>query len=254
MKIQSPLAIAAGGFLGAAAIRAWMSTLDFRVAYYDPTVDPVHPESSGHKIFLFWHEYILFPIYLRGHCNVAMLLSQHRDAEILSRVAHHLGFACVRGSTYRGAATALRELKATSRHAHLTMTPDGPRGPRRTLAQGPIYLASRLRLPLVAIGFGYDRPWRMPTWDNFALPRPGSRARAVMSPALSIPPGLERDGLEHYRQSVERMLNRMTLEAEAWAEAGTPKVADRPFRCEHPRATKRLKRGRSRPRALSPRT
>ena len=78
-----------------------------------------------------------------------MLLSRHRDAEILSYAAYHLGFDFVRGSTNRGGAAALRQLLAKSRHMHLTITPDGPRGPRRHMAPGPIFLASKLGLPLV---------------------------------------------------------------------------------------------------------
>ena len=69
-----------------------------------------------------------------------MLLSRHRDAEILSYAAYHLGFDFVRGSTNRGGVAALRELLAKSRHMHLTITPDGPRGPRRQLAPGCVYL------------------------------------------------------------------------------------------------------------------
>ena len=83
---------------------------------------------------------------------------------------HHMGFDCVRGSTYRGGARAIWELLERSRRQHLTITPDGPRGPRRQFAQGPIYLASRLQLPLVAMGFGYDRPWRVNSWDRFRRP------------------------------------------------------------------------------------
>jgi hypothetical protein len=41
---------------------------------------------------------------------------------------------------------------------------------------------------------------------------------------MHIPAELDRDGIEHYRLEVERMLNRLTLEAEAWAEAGTRKA------------------------------
>jgi hypothetical protein len=41
-----------------------------------------------------------------------------------------------------------------------------------------------------------------------------------------IPPDLDREGLEHYRLKVERLLNRLTLEAEAWAHAGTPKAGE----------------------------
>jgi hypothetical protein len=147
-----------------------------------------------------------------------MLLSRHRDAEVLSHAARHLGFEFVRGSTNRGGVSALRKLLARSRDMHLTITPDGPRGPRRQLAPGCVYLASKIGLPLVAMGFGYDRPWRVRSaWDQFAVPRPGSRARAVVSGEVFVPPDLDRDGLEHHRQQVERLLNRLTDEAESWA-------------------------------------
>jgi lysophospholipid acyltransferase (LPLAT)-like uncharacterized protein len=211
-------------------IRAWMSTLDYKAAFYDPTVDPVDPRYHGQKIYVFWHENILLPLYMRGHCNLAMLLSQHRDADLLSEVARLLGFDLVRGSTFRGGGTALRELLRKSQHMNLTITPDGPRGPRRVLAQGPIYLSSKLGMPIVAMGFGYDLPWRVKSWDRFAIPKPYTRARAVVSPQMVIPPDLDREGVEHYRQQVEQMLNRLTVEAEAWAEAGTPKIDEVPVR------------------------
>jgi hypothetical protein len=236
MKLhRNPLFVKFGGLVGSTAIRSWMSSLDCRAAYYDPTVDPVHPDYDGQKIFVFWHEYILFPLVKRGHCNLAMLLSRHGDAEILSRVAYHFGFECVRGSSRRGGAAALRELVEKSREMNLTITPDGPQGPRRVLAQGPVYLASKLGLPLVLLGMGYDRPWRALSWDRFAIPRPFSRARAVISPAVHLPPDLDREGLEHYRVEVERLLNRLTSEAEAWAESGGQKIGEQPVRCEHPK-------------------
>jgi len=224
MKIDHPFLHKLAGLLGSAAIRLWMGTLDYKVAYYDRTVDPIFPECRGQKIYIFWHEYILFPIYLRGHCNLSMLLSRHRDAEILSHAAHHLGFDFVRGSTNRGGVAAIRELLRKSGKMHLTLTPDGPRGPRRRLAPGPIYLASKLELPLVVMGYAYDRPWRLNSWDRFAIPRPFSRARCVATGEVHVPPGLDRRGLEHFRQKIERLLNRLTAEAEAWAESGARKL------------------------------
>ncbi|MCC6126754.1 MAG: lysophospholipid acyltransferase family protein [Pirellulales bacterium] len=228
MKLNLPILNKLGGLLGAKAVGAWMGTLDYKAAYYDYTIDPIFPECRGQKIYIFWHEYILFPFYLRGHCNMAMLLSRHRDAEILSYAAHHRGFEFVRGSTNRGGVTALRELLAKSKKMHLTITPDGPRGPRRKLAPGAIYLASKIGLPLVAMGYGYDRPWRVKkAWDQFAIPRPGTRARAIPSGEIFIPPDLDRDGLEYFRQKVEKLLNRLTEEAEAWAESGARKLGQR---------------------------
>lgn len=233
MKLDHPLVMAWGGLLATAWIRRWMGTLEYRVAYYDATVDPAHPECPGRMLYVFWHEYILVPAYMRGHCDLTMLVSRHRDAEILVQAARHLGFSCVRGSTNRGGATALRELAECSRFSSLTITPDGPRGPRRAMSLGPIFLASRLEMPLVPLGLGCDRPWRLSSWDRFAIPRPWSRCRGVVGPPLRLPPNLDRDGLEHYRQQVERLLNRLTQEAEEWAARGDRRENEQPARPAH---------------------
>ena len=253
MKIESPFATNLIGLLATAAIRGWMSVLDHKWACYDPTVDPGNLECRSPKIYVLWHEYLLAPLYLRGNCNLTMLLSRHRDAEYLARIAQHLRFECVRGSTNQGGATALRQLVRQSKRKHLTITPDGPLGPRREMAAGPVYLASKLGLPLVLLGVGYDRPWRFNTWDRFAIPRFGTRTRAIMSPAMPIPAGLDRDGIEHYRRRVERLLNRLTFEAEAWAEAGTAKREERPVQHKPMPPLDRGRRRASRPQPESAR-
>jgi lysophospholipid acyltransferase (LPLAT)-like uncharacterized protein len=220
-----------GGHLTTGLVRTWMRTLDFRGILYDRSVDPARG-LHGSRIYVFWHENILMPLYLRGHCNLTMLLSQHRDADLLAAVAHNFGFSCVRGSTYRGATRAILQLTNCSRQQHITLTPDGPRGPRRRMAQGPIYLASKLQLPLVVMGIGYDLPWRINSWDRFAVPRPFSRARAIVGPPIMLPKSLDRAGLEECRVRAERLLNCLTCEAEAWAVAGTPKAGELNLRPE----------------------
>ena len=226
MKLQSPLAIGGWSLVSTAVIRQWLGTLRCRADYGDRTVDPVQPEFRGAKIYIFWHENILFPLFLRGHCNISMLLSRHSDADILARVAGMMGFGTVRGSSFHGGSAALRELASRAATGSLTMTPDGPRGPRRRLAAGCVFLASSLGIPLVAMGFGYDRPWRAGTWDRFAIPKPGSRGRAVVSRAIQIPPELDREGLEWHRAGVERLLNHLSDDAERWAVAGGSRPGD----------------------------
>jgi lysophospholipid acyltransferase (LPLAT)-like uncharacterized protein len=209
-----------GGLAVSTLLRGWMGTLDFKVAHYDQSADPARPDFGGHCIHLFWHEYITFPVTIWGHCDMAALVSRHRDGDWISRAANHLGFDIVRGSTTRGGASALRELKRRSRHCNLTIMPDGPQGPRRKMSVGPIFLASRLQVPIVPVGFGYDRPWRFNSWDRFALPRPFSRARSIFGPRIQLPRKLNRDGLEDYRLRIESLLNDLTQQAEAWAESG----------------------------------
>lgn len=223
MKLYSGWIGGALSLGGAVAVRSWMSTLRYQMSYYDRSLDPVNPQYFKPGIYVFWHEYIPFLFYLRGHNNVAMLLSQHRDAETLARATRYVGFGTIRGSTARGGITALRKMFRTGKRMNLTMTPDGPRGPRRELAPGCVYLASRLGLPIIPLGLGYDRPWRIKNaWDQFAVPRPGSRARAIMGPGICVPPKAGREQLEEHRQHVQHVLNSLTDLAERWAETGVP--------------------------------
>ena len=215
---SSQLLTRLGGLMAAKGIRAWMSTMEYHGLFYDRSNDAMYCREQK-RIYIFWHEYILIPLFLRGNCNLAMLLSQHRDAEILARVADHLGFDCVRGSTSRGSTAALMDLRRRGRHQHLTITPDGPRGPRRKMAIGPIYLASRIGLPIVPMGFGIDRPWRANSWDRFAVPRPFSQVRGIVGPEIHVPENANRHELEHYRQGMENLLNDLTAESESWAES-----------------------------------
>jgi len=219
MNDRSPLLPRLAGRGAAWGIRAWMRTMHYRAVLHDPQVDPRRPAPTP-RIYVFWHEYILIPLYLRGHCHLTMLLSKHRDADLLGEVARHMGFDCVRGSTFNGAAAALRQLSRCGQTRHLAITPDGPRGPRRTLAQGAVFLASRLQLPIVPLGFGICRPWRANSWDRFAVPRPGARIRCVLGREIAVAPDLGRDALEAQRLAVEQTLNALTDAAEEWAESG----------------------------------
>ena len=202
-------------------MRSWMGTLKYQVHREEPAVDPVVDGFEGPNIYLFWHEYIPIPFYLRGRCNITMLLSRHRDAEWLSHAARYMGFGTVRGSSSRGGVASLKKLMQVGKEMNLTMTPDGPRGPRRVLAPGCIYLASRLKIPLVCLGFGYDSCWRMENaWDRFAIPKPFTQARMMIGRRIHIPEGLDRDGIEHYREFVQDVLEQKTVCAEHWAKTG----------------------------------
>lgn len=227
-KVQSRI----GGLAVYSLVCRWMNTLDYQALFYDRSVDPVADIYRSPVIFVFWHEYLPCPFYLRPNCDIAILLSRHRDADWLSQAADLMGYQTVRGSTKRGGDAALRELVRASRSLSLGITPDGPRGPRRQLAPGCVFLSSVLNVPLVAFGVGYDQPWRLPSWDRFAVPRPFSRARIVVGPRLQIPPNLDRDALDTHRTRVESILNRLTDEAEAWAASGERRRGQIPYRSQ----------------------
>lgn len=220
MKIKSPFLYETTGILSSLLIRSWMGTLEYQVYYYDKNVDPAYANDGKQRIYIFWHENILVPLFLRRNCNLAMLLSPHADAEVLSKVARLLGFGCVRGSSNKNPSRALKNMKNASQDTNLTITPDGPRGPRRKLAMGAVYLSSKLQMPLVLLGIGVERPWRVNSWDRFAIPRPFSRARIMVSGDIQVPANADKETQEHYRVRIEKLLTDLSDNAADWAESG----------------------------------
>lgn len=216
MKIRHPWLVCATAWIGAILVKLLLASLRRRVASADLQQHPTDP-AQGRFIYVFWHESLLAPASRPGKVNV--LISLHSDGEIITRICRFLGFNVVRGSTSRRGGAALLELLQRSRDAHLAITPDGPRGPRRQMQMGAIYLASRTGLPIVPIGIGFSRAWRAKSWDRFAIPRPFSRIHGVTGTPISVPADLDREGLEEYRRLVESRLAEVTRMAEAWAEA-----------------------------------
>ncbi len=214
MKIRRPWLIKAAGFSAAWALRFWIGTLRYRYRPLGPDILPRRPEGRDRYIYAFWHENLLLPAYQFGRTGVHVLISQHADGELIAEVCRHLGFPAVRGSPKRGAVQATRQMLKLARTAHLAITPDGPRGPRRRVQPGLVYLAAKTGRPVVPTGFAYERPWRARSWDRFAMPRPWSRATCVTAEPVAVPPGATREELEQYRRRVEEALLRVTEEAE----------------------------------------
>jgi lysophospholipid acyltransferase (LPLAT)-like uncharacterized protein len=217
MKIRHPLIIRCIGFFAAWIIRLYVGTLSYRYRPIGPNMNPLQKDFQGRFIYAFWHENILLPCYHYARRDIRVLISEHADGEMIARAARHIGFGTVRGSATRGGTKALLKMMRASKNCHIAVVPDGPRGPRRHVEMGLVYLAARTGLPLVLMGIGYDRPWRLATWDRFALPRPWSRAVLVTLPPLQVPADADKTQLEACRLQVEQALNEVNQYAERLA-------------------------------------
>lgn len=217
MKLRHPWLIRLVGFVGAWLIWLWMSTLRYRHAFLDGDEHPANPRCKRF-IYALWHESILFPAVFRT--TIHILISQHADGELIAQACRHLRVKTVRGSSTRGGTQALLQLLRISQQSHLLVTPDGPRGPRRKVQLGLIFLASQTGLPIVPCGVAYPQCWRARSWDRFAVPLPWTTALGVAGQAISVPPGLNRKKLEAYRDLVEQNMLAATAAAERWAATG----------------------------------
>ncbi len=119
--------------------------------------DALHREGR-HMIVAFWHaQQLMMPFAYHGPGGY-VLISQHRDGEIISRIIGRFGYGTVRGSSTRGGAKALRTLIKLGRSGNdLCVTPDGPKGPRQVAKLGVIQLAKATGLPLVPVAFACSK-------------------------------------------------------------------------------------------------
>ena len=203
--------------------------LDFKICHYDRSVDPARPEYNEHVIFAFWHENIGLILPRWGHVPLTVLVSQHRDGEWVNQTASALGMHIVRGSSTRGGSQAIRQLKKNGSFSSITFTPDGPKGPRREMALGPVYLASVLQMPIVPVGAGFENPWRLNTWDQFAIPRPFTRARMIFGPKIRLPRKMSRDKLEDSRLKIQNLITALTVQSANWANSDSHMKGEQPF-------------------------
>ena len=153
-------------FLGAATIRLLGKSMSLKSYGFEP-VDRLYRE--GRNIILaFWHgQQLMIPLGYRGP-HPEILISQHRDGEIIYRIIKRFGFGAVRGSTTRGGHRALRQLIRLSRGGvDLVITPDGPKGPRYCVQPGVVALAKFTGLPIIPLAFACSKKNSFPVGIGF---------------------------------------------------------------------------------------
>jgi lysophospholipid acyltransferase (LPLAT)-like uncharacterized protein len=182
-------------WLGLWTLRALAFTWRFRVLNREVLL--AHRAQGRPVVQVFWHGQLLSVLWSIRHQPVAAMVSEHGDGEIIGRAAQALGCRLVRGSTSRGAARALltgaREIEAGN---DLAITPDGPRGPAKSVAPGAVAIAQRTGAPLLPVGVWASRSWHLKSWDRFMVPQPF----AVVNIAYGEPLYIDSDAV---RKSVE---------------------------------------------------
>ncbi|MDF1502643.1 lysophospholipid acyltransferase family protein, partial [Roseisolibacter sp. H3M3-2] len=152
---------------------------------------------EGGVVVALWHGQMLPLVAHHRDEGVAVLISEHRDGEIIARVVRAFGYETVRGSTSRGGGRALLELVGVLRRGReVCVTPDGPRGPRHTFAPGALVDAQRAGVPQRDVAAHVDRAWRLGSWDRFEIPKPFARITVAYSDPTPVPGPTPREAAE----------------------------------------------------------
>ena len=176
-------------------------------------------EGAKGVIWALWHGRMFVPLYAHRDQGTCVLVSQHRDGELIARVLLSFGYNVVRGSTTRGGSRALAEMVRKARKGSaFAFTPDGPKGPARKVQPGVIYLAQRTGMPIVPVAGSAKRKKIFDSWDGFLLPMPFSRACVVLGEPLSVGRDLSAGALKALAKDLENRLNAATTAADTLCE------------------------------------
>ena len=195
-----------------------MEALSATYQWHDRGTDHVRRivAEGRQPIYALWHGRILCStLYLRDR-GVVVMTSENFDGEWIARIIRGFGFGTARGSTSRGGARALAEMRREMAAGRRTaFTVDGPRGPARVAQPGAVWLASITGNPIIPFHPEASSYWTVNSWDRHQVPRPGSDVVAGMGPAIEVPRHAGDQAIEEGRVAVEQALGRLEREARA---------------------------------------
>jgi lysophospholipid acyltransferase (LPLAT)-like uncharacterized protein len=144
------------------------------------------------------------------------LISKSRDGDLVAAIGKFFGINVIRGSRRakykdkdkRGSG-ALREMIDVINNGDcVVMTPDGPRGPRMRMGEGPIRLAKLSGAPIVAYALSVSNNKVFNSWDRFMFPLPFGRGEIIFAGPVRVDKNASNADIEVARKKLEDMLNR----------------------------------------------
>jgi len=147
-------------------------------------------DQGGGVLCAFWHSRIaLAPACwpLDRAQPPRVLISLSPDGQFIARAVARLGFPAIRGSSAnkdkadraKGGSQALRDGLKQLKVGALGVTPDGPRGPARRMAEGFPLLAKLSGTPVLLIGLSCKPAIRLNSWDRALIPLPFGKGAIV---------------------------------------------------------------------------
>ena len=173
--------------------------------------------ADGRKpILALWHGRILAAtLYFRDRGVVAMT-SENFDGEWVAQLMGRFGYHAARGSTSRGGARALAQLRREMADGHATaFTVDGPRGPARVAQPGAAWLGSATGNPIIPFHIEAAEYWTVKSWDRHQVPKPGSALAIAIGSPILIQSKASEEEIEAGRARIEHALTELEERSKA---------------------------------------
>ena len=165
-------------------------------------------------IYAFWHDQLLIcPLTWQSEFKIKVLISKHRDGDIITRLISNLGFNAIRGSTHKswktknkgGLLSARKMIKSLKNGISIGISPDGPKGPRHKVSDGILSISRLSNSSILPVGIGFKKKWVLNTWDKFIIPKPFNQITIIWGEAI---PAIKNE------KSINRIKNKLESEME----------------------------------------
>ena len=123
--------------------------------------------------------------------NLSFITSAHNDGVIIEKYFSAFGLKAIRGSTGTdkgGARALISAIRALKQGEDLAVTPDGPRGPRKSIANGVLLMGMKSGVGICPCKIAPRRYWELRTWDKFCIPKPFTRIDYYIGEPLFLQP------------------------------------------------------------------
>ena len=176
-------------------------------------------KSEGNPyVIAFWHGTMLLPWYLHGNPAIVALTSKSKDGDLLARLLKKWNYKVVRGSSSSGGEIALEiMIDYAKNNSSISITPDGPKGPRHKFKAGAAITAKKSGLPIILVGVGYQSKKILKNWDEFEVPFFFTRAKVIYSDPIYVNENLSYDETSEIISFCEKELNRLQTEAQSFS-------------------------------------
>lgn len=143
--------------------------------------------SGKQPIIAFWHGRILPGMIFWKNRGIVVITSSNFDGEWIARIIQRFGYGTARGSSSRGGARALIQLRRDLAAGQAVAFPmDGPRGPAQVAQPGAVFLAGATEHPILPFHVEAASAWTLSSWDRTQIPRAFTRLSVAIGEPMTV--------------------------------------------------------------------
>jgi len=207
-------------------VAAYMTLVKYTTRWSVERADVASPIIDGGKGFiaLTWHSRFmhLTSAWTKDRQHPHVLISRSRDGAIVAYTCKYLKLSTIRGSAKKagtvkakGGAKASRDIMgALEKGGCIVVTPDGPRGPRQRLGDGPLRLAKITNVPILPCTFSTRWRVQFKSWDKFCLPLPFGKGKIIWGTPVHIDVSADDREIAKCREQIESEMNIFLADAD----------------------------------------